>query len=52
MESTGGEVVFIIRQTVGMLAISRITMKNDAGEWRVRKKEFVNFKDKWQRSVL
>ncbi|WP_371142769.1 NTF2 fold immunity protein [Burkholderia cepacia] len=52
VESTGGEVVFIIRQTVGMLAIFRITMKNDAGEWRVRKKEFVNFKDKWQRSVL
>ena len=52
VESTGGEVVFIIRQTVGMLAIFRITMKNDAGEWRVRKKEFVNFKDKWERSVL
>ncbi|WP_318827765.1 NTF2 fold immunity protein [Burkholderia cepacia] len=38
VESTGGEVVFIIRQTVGMLAIFRITMKNDAGEWRVRKR--------------
>ncbi|WP_243772216.1 NTF2 fold immunity protein [Burkholderia anthina] len=52
VESSGGEVVFTIRQTVGMLTISRFTMKSKAGEWKVKKKEFINFKDKWQRSVL
>lgn len=52
MESSDGEVVFTIRQTVGMQTIFRFTMKSKAGEWRVKKKEFLNFKDKWQRSVL
>ncbi|WP_175813570.1 NTF2 fold immunity protein [Burkholderia contaminans] len=52
VESTGGEVIFIIRQTLGMLTISRFTMKEKAGKRMVKKKEFLNFKDKWQRSVL
>lgn len=52
VESAGGEVVFTIHQTAGMLTIFRLTMKNKAGEWRIKKKEFLNFKDKWQRSVL
>lgn len=52
VESTDGEVVFTIRQTLGMLTISRFTMKEKAGRWMVKKKEFLNFKDKWQRSVL
>lgn len=52
VESTDGEVVFTIRQTSGMLTISRFTMKEMAGKWMVKKKEFLNFKDKWQRSVL
>jgi len=52
VESNDGEVVFTIRQTVGMLTISRFTMKEKAGKWMVKKKEFLNFKDKWQRSVL
>ena len=52
VESTDGEVVFTIRQTLGMLTISRFTMKEKAGKWMVKKKEFLNFNDKWQRSVL
>lgn len=52
VESAGGEVVFIIRQTLGMLTISRFTMKEKAGKWMVKKKEFLDFNDKWQRSVL
>ncbi|MCA8002588.1 NTF2 fold immunity protein [Burkholderia metallica] len=52
VESTDGEVVFTIRQTLGMLTLSRFTMKEKAGKWMVKKKEFLNFKDKWQRSVL
>ncbi|MCO1433565.1 RhsIA family immunity protein [Burkholderia vietnamiensis] len=52
VESTDGEVIFTIRQTSGMLTISRFTMKEMAGKWMVKKKEFLNFKDKWQRSVL
>ncbi|WP_175037133.1 NTF2 fold immunity protein [Burkholderia contaminans] len=52
VEFTGGEVVFIIRQTLGMLTISRFTMKEKAGKWMVKKKEFLDFNDKWQRSVL
>ena len=52
VESTDGEVVFTIRQTSGILTISRFTMKEKAGKWMVKKKEFLNFNDKWQRSVL
>lgn len=52
VEFTGGEVVFIIRQILGMLTISRFTMKEKAGKWMVKKKEFLDFNDKWQRSVL
>ena len=52
VESADGEVIFTIRQTSGMLTISRFTMKEMAGKWMVKKKEFLNFKDKWQRSVL
>lgn len=33
VESTDGEVVFTIRQTLGMLTISRFTMKEKAGKW-------------------
>ena len=52
VESADGEVIFTIRQTSGMLTISRFTMKEMAGKWMVKKKEFLNYKDKWQRSVL
>ncbi|NTZ88154.1 hypothetical protein FCJ61_35500 [Burkholderia metallica] len=52
VESTDGEVVFTIRQTLGTLTISRFTMKEKAGKWMVKKKEFINFKNKWQRSIL
>ncbi|WP_175023776.1 MULTISPECIES: NTF2 fold immunity protein [Burkholderia] len=52
VESKGGEVIFTIRQTVGLLTKSRFTMKKKGGEWMVKKKEFFNYKDRWQRSVL
>ncbi|MDF0505704.1 NTF2 fold immunity protein [Burkholderia cenocepacia] len=52
VESIDGEVVFTIRQALGMLTISRFTMKEKTGKWMVKKKEFLNSKDKWQRSVL
>lgn len=52
VESIGGEVVLTIRQALGMLTISRFTMKEKTGKWMVKKKEFLNYKDKWQRSVL
>ncbi len=52
VESAGGEVVFTIHKTTGMLTVFRFTMKNKAEEWRIKKKEFLNFKDEWQRSVL
>ena len=52
VESIGGGVVVTIRQALGMLTISRFTMKEKTGKWMVKKKEFLNYKDKWQRSVL
>ncbi len=51
VESKGEEVIFIIQQTEALLTKSRFTMKK-GDEWMVKKKEFFNYKDKWQRSVL
>ncbi|VWC77129.1 hypothetical protein BLA18110_02460 [Burkholderia lata] len=48
-----GEVaIFTIRQTAGLKNQFRFTLKRQGGEWRIKKKELLNFKDKWQRSVL
>ena len=47
-----GEVVFTLRQTKGLQNKFRFTLKRQAGAWKVKKKELLNYKDKWQRSVL
>ncbi|QVN19994.1 NTF2 fold immunity protein [Burkholderia pyrrocinia] len=52
VEENGDELIFTIHQTVGLLTLFRFTMKNKDGEWKIKKKEFFNYKDKWQRSVL
>ncbi|MCA8297869.1 RhsIA family immunity protein [Burkholderia sp. AU30198] len=51
-ESSGGEVVFTFHQTVGLLTVFRFTMKRSGEEWKIKKKDFLNYKDKWQRSAL
>jgi len=51
-ELEGGVAVFIIRQTTGLQNQFRFTLKRQGGEWKIKKKELLNFKDKWQRSVL
>lgn len=51
-EVQDGQVVFTLRQTKGLQNKFRFTLKRQAGEWKVRKKELLNYKDKWQRSVL
>ncbi|WP_337250083.1 NTF2 fold immunity protein [Burkholderia aenigmatica] len=52
VQSSGGEVVFTFHQTVGLLTVFRFTMKRSGEEWKIKKKEFLNYKDKWQRSAL
>ncbi len=44
--------VFTIHQKTGLQTISRFTLNFKSGVWKIKKKEFLNFKDKWQRSVL
>ncbi|WP_083266165.1 NTF2 fold immunity protein [Burkholderia lata] len=51
-ELEGGVAVFIIRQTTGLQNQFRFTLKRQGDEWKIKKKELLNFKDKWQRSVL
>ena len=51
-ELEGGGAVFIIRQTTGLQNQFRFTLKRQGDEWKIKKKELLNFKDKWQRSVL
>lgn len=51
-EMEGGVAIFTIRQTTGLQNQFRFTLKRQNGEWRIKKKELLNFKDKWQRSVL
>jgi hypothetical protein len=51
-EMEGGVAIFTIRQTTGLQNKFRFTLKRQNGEWRIKKKELLNFKDKWQRSVL
>ncbi|WP_175042956.1 NTF2 fold immunity protein [Burkholderia lata] len=51
-EMEGGAAIFTIRQTTGLQNQFRFTLKRKNGEWRIKKKEFLNFKNKWQRSVL
>ncbi|MBN3826832.1 hypothetical protein G3O00_24865 [Burkholderia sp. Ac-20384] len=51
-EMEGGVAIFTIRQTTGLQNQFRFTLKRQDGGWRIKKKELLNFKDKWQRSVL
>jgi len=51
-EVRGGSVVFILRQAKGLQNKFRFTLKRREGEWRIKKKELLNYKDQWQRSVL
>ncbi|MBN3842250.1 NTF2 fold immunity protein [Burkholderia sp. Ac-20349] len=51
-EMEGGVATFTICQTTGLKNKFRFTLKCQDGEWKIKKKELLNFKDKWQRSVL
>ncbi|RQZ16737.1 hypothetical protein DIE15_13500 [Burkholderia sp. Bp9031] len=51
-EMEDGEAVFIIRQAHGLQSQFRFVLKCKNGVWKIKKKELLNFKDKWQRSVL
>lgn len=51
-ELEDGAVVFTFRQTKGLQNKFRFTLKRQADGWKVKKKELLNYKDKWQRSVL
>ncbi|MEC5408440.1 GspH/FimT family pseudopilin [Paraburkholderia sp. MPAMCS5] len=52
VEATDDSVAFIIYQTKGLQSKFRITLKQQSGKWKIKKKELLNYKDKWQRSVL
>ncbi|WP_157643400.1 NTF2 fold immunity protein [Burkholderia ubonensis] len=46
------DAVITVRQMTGMKTLSRFTLSNKEGAWKIKKKEYLNYKDKWQRSVL
>ncbi|URX61439.1 RhsIA family immunity protein [Luteibacter anthropi] len=51
-EFTDGDAIFTIHQKTGLQTISRFTLNLESGAWKIKRKEFLNYKDKWQRSVL
>ncbi|WP_322047670.1 NTF2 fold immunity protein [Paraburkholderia sp. J67] len=51
-EVSGDTVVFVFRQTGGLQSLFQFTLRRRGVEWRIKKKELLNYKDKWQRSVL
>ncbi|WP_157645576.1 NTF2 fold immunity protein [Burkholderia ubonensis] len=46
------DAVITVRQMTGLKTLSRFTLSNKEGVWKIKKKEYLNYKDKWQRSVL
>ncbi|WP_197342676.1 NTF2 fold immunity protein [Ralstonia solanacearum] len=52
VEMHDGDAVFTIRQTVGLQTIFRFTLDFKYSAWKIKKMEFLNFKDKWQRSII
>lgn len=51
-EIAQGGIHFGLVQSEGLQTRFRFAMKHFADGWKIQKKEFLNFKDKWQRSVL
>jgi hypothetical protein len=52
VEVENGMVVFVFRQTKGLQNKFRFTLKSQDVEWKIKKKELLNYREKWQRSVL
>jgi hypothetical protein len=46
------EVVVGVEQTVGAEVTSKITLVYKVGGWKIKKKESLDYNDKWKRSPL
>ena len=52
VELGDGDAIFTIRQKVGLQTISRFTLIFNSGAWKIKRKESLNYRGKWQCSVL